>query len=225
MGITFITGIDTDIGKTYATGLLARFLRMKGESVITQKIVQTGSSGRSEDILIHRRIMGSEYTEDDEMRTTCPYLFEFPASPHLAAGLAHEHIDPAFITAATEKLALKYRHVLVEGVGGICVPLNSQATLLDYLAERHYPIILVSSSRLGSINHTLMSLEILKYKKLFVRGIIYNRFQGENTEIADDTKNVFKKYLNKSVYPSVVIDMPRIDLSAIPDIDFAPLFP
>src|SRR5208283_4425536 len=183
MGMTFVTGIDTDIGKTYATGLLARFFRMRGESVITQKIVQTGCTGRSEDILIHRRIMGLEYTGDDEKGTTCPYLFEFPASPHLAAGLAHARIDPEIITGATDELARKYRHVLMEGAGGIYVPLNDEATLLDYLIMRNYPIILVSSSRLGSINHTLMSLEMLKYKNLVVRGIIYNRFQENTAEI------------------------------------------
>ncbi len=224
MGMTFITGIDTDIGKTFATGLLARYFRKRGESAITQKIVQTGCTGRSEDILVHRQLMGLEYTADDEKGTTCPYMFKFPASPHLAAGMEQVRIDTDIITQATELLGQKYSHVLLEGAGGICVPLNEQVTLLDYLTERHYPIILVSSPRLGSINHTLMSLEILKCRELSVKGIIYNRFQEVDIEIAEDTRNVFMQFLKKLRYPSVVVDMPRFDLSGIPDIDFSPLF-
>jgi len=224
MGVTFITGIDTGIGKTYAAGLAARFLRKRGESVITQKVVQTGCSDKSEDIAIHRAIMGMEYTDDDEKGLTCPYLFAFPASPHLAAELEHANIDLDVITRATEELTRKYGRVLLEGAGGLSVPLNDNSTLLDYLTMRNYPIVIVSSSRLGSISHTLMALELLKYRDLSVRGIIYNRYPDEKIEIAEDSKKIFVKYLAKFGYPSAVVDMPVFDLHAIPDIDFSCLF-
>jgi dethiobiotin synthetase len=224
MGVTFITGIDTGIGKTYATGLSARFLRKRGESVITQKLVQTGCRDKSEDIVIHRAIMGMEYNDDDEKRLTCPYLFAFPASPHLAAKLENASIDLDVITRATDELSRKYGRVLLEGAGGLSVPLNDKSTLLDYLTVRKYPIVIVSSSRLGSISHTLMALELLKYKGLSVRGIIYNRYPDEKTEIAEDSKKIFMKYLATSGYPSAVVDMPAFDLQAIPDIDFSGLF-
>jgi dethiobiotin synthetase len=224
MGVMFITGIDTDIGKTYATGLAARFLRKQGQSVITQKIIQTGCKEISEDISLHRSIMEMEFTDDDRRRLTCPYLFEFPASPHLAAKLGQTSIDLDYITRATEELSRKYNNVLVEGAGGIYVPLNEDATLLDYLSARRCPIIIVSSSRLGSINHTLMTLDILKCRDLDVRGIIYNRYNDINSEIAEDSKNIFLKYLMKFGYPAVVVDMPRINLKDIPFIDFSGLF-
>jgi len=224
MGVTFITGIDTGIGKTYATGLAARYLRRRGETVITQKLVQTGCRDRSEDIVTHRSIMGTGYTDDDEKGLTCPYLFAFPASPHLAAGLEHAVIDLDVITRATEVLAGKYDQVLLEGAGGLCVPLNDNATLLDYLSVRKNPIVLVSSPRLGSINHTLMALELLKYRSLRVRGIVYNRHPNEKIEIAEDSKKIFMKYLAKFGYPSAVVDMPVFDLLNVPDIDFSCLF-
>ena len=221
MGILFITGIDTGIGKTYATGLLARFLLQQGKSVITQKIIQTGCEHTSEDIILHRKIMGINFTEEDKKNLTNPYIFTFPSSPHLAARRENVTIDTNTITTATEILAKKYDHVLIEGVGGIMVPLTDEITLLDYISERLYPILIISSSRLGSINHTLMTIEILKNRNLEVRGIIYNQFPKEKREIIEDSKSVFKKFLYKYDYPAVVIDMPLFDFNNIPEIDFS----
>jgi len=117
MGITFITGIDTGIGKTYATGLLARFLLKQGKSVTTQKVVQTGCESISEDIAVHRKIMGIGYTDEDRKGLTCPYLLTLPASPHLAAQAQGIRIDLETISAATDYLLRKYDHLLVEGAG------------------------------------------------------------------------------------------------------------
>ncbi|MBL6957333.1 MAG: AAA family ATPase, partial [Chlorobium phaeobacteroides] len=79
-----IAGIDTGIGKSVATGLLARSLLESGSRVITQKMVQTGCQDVSEDILLHREIMGVPLQDVDRDGTTCPYVFSYPASPHLA---------------------------------------------------------------------------------------------------------------------------------------------
>ena len=79
----FIGGIDTDIGKTYATGVLAKALYNRGLKVITQKLVQTGCEGIAEDIITHRDIMGMPLQALDKDGTTCPYVFSKPASPHL----------------------------------------------------------------------------------------------------------------------------------------------
>ena len=78
-----IGGIDTGVGKSIVSGLLARHLLDQGRVVITQKLVQTGCNGRPEDILLHRRLMGAGWHRLDEQRLTCPYCFPFPASPHL----------------------------------------------------------------------------------------------------------------------------------------------
>ena len=83
-----VTGIDTDIGKTIATGLLARSFRNHGIKAITQKIVQTGCVGLSEDIIRHRQLMEIEPVPADHRGLTCPYVFPVPCSPHLAAELA-----------------------------------------------------------------------------------------------------------------------------------------
>ncbi|MCK5071639.1 MAG: dethiobiotin synthase, partial [Desulfocapsa sp.] len=89
-----ISGIDTDIGKTIATGLLAKALLSQGYSVITQKVAQTGCTGISEDILKHRELMDTGLYPEDTNGLTCPYVFSKPCSPHLAAELSQTQIDP-----------------------------------------------------------------------------------------------------------------------------------
>ena len=98
--ILFVGGIDTDIGKTVATGWLAAKLMRQGFSVITQKIVQTGCTGISDDILVHRRLQNLPLLPEDTDGITCPYLFGYPCSPHLAARMAGARIDPAVINRA-----------------------------------------------------------------------------------------------------------------------------
>ncbi|WP_373820452.1 ATP-dependent dethiobiotin synthetase BioD, partial [Porphyromonas loveana] len=83
--VLFVTGIDTNIGKTYATAFLADRLSSAGKKVITQKLVQTGCVDSSEDIEAHRRLTGSPLIEEDRMGLTCPFIFSYPASPHFAA--------------------------------------------------------------------------------------------------------------------------------------------
>ena len=85
MAVYFISGIDTDAGKSIVTGVIARTLLQKGVHVITQKFIQTGCVGISEDILKHREIMGIPPQEVDRDGTTCPYVMTYPSSPHLAA--------------------------------------------------------------------------------------------------------------------------------------------
>ncbi len=221
MPITFITGIDTDVGKTYSTALFARFLLKKGKKVITQKIAQTGCEKISEDIEFHRKVMGIEMNEDDRNGLTCPYIFKYPASPHLSAKLENQEINPDKITQATKTLTGKYQHLVIEGVGGVYVPLNSNVTLIDYLEKQNYPLIVVTSSKLGSINHTLLTLEALKNRKLNVIGLIYNRFADENSAIANDSINVFKKFMIKFGFNPAVVEIPAFEEDKIPDIDFS----
>jgi len=208
MPTLFLAGIDTGIGKSVAAGLLARHLLEQGQTVITQKLVQTGCSGRPDDILVHRRLMESGWLEEDESRLTCPYTFTFPGSPHLAARLDKAMIDPARITDATRQLQAKFSWVILEGAGGLLVPLNDGLTLLDYISSREYPLVLVTSSRLGSINHTLMSLEILKARKLHLAGLIYNIFAGGPDEIIQDSLRLFSRSLRHHGFPDNILVLP-----------------
>lgn len=202
--IYFISGIDTGCGKTHITGQLAKAMMNAGLSVITQKLVQTGSKDISEDIAEHRRIMGVNFFPEDNAGLTCPYIFSFPASPHLAARIENKTIHTEVLTDATKKLAKQYDIVLIEGAGGLHVPLTEGILTIDYIQRQKYPLILVSSSKLGSINHTLLSIESCALHKIDLKAIVYNRFPDDNNTIADETYNIIQKNLKK-FYPNATI--------------------
>ena len=206
MSVLFVSGIDTDIGKTYATGLLAKSLMQQGVNVITQKLVQTGISkqpdgelGIADDILSHRQLMQMPLQPCDLDFTTCPYRYEKPASPHLSAELANQPLNINVIIDATKALQADYEMVLLEGAGGLLVPINEQLLTLDYIAEQGYPIVLVTSGRLGSINHTLLSLEAIKSRGLMIHSVIYNHIHDDaeqtDAEIANSTIDFLQAYL------------------------------
>ncbi|OFX27431.1 MAG: dethiobiotin synthase [Bacteroidetes bacterium GWA2_31_9] len=209
--IFFISGIDTDCGKTIATGFLAKYLYKSGKKVITQKIVQTGCTEISEDIENHRKIMNISLLEEDKNRLTCPYIFRFPASPHLAAKIENTEIDIEIINNSTKKLLKKYDYVLIEGAGGLLVPITSNYSTIDFIAKNKYPIILVSSSKLGSINHTLLSLEAIKSRGLELTALIFNEFPNKNPIITEDTKQYLQNYLNVNFPKSKFYTIPEIN--------------
>ena len=226
MGILFVTGIDTGIGKSVATGLMARWLAQRRRTVITQKLVQTGCRGPvAEDIAVHRRLMGTGLLDVDRDGTTCPWIFAHPASPHLAARLEGRVVDVGLIDRATARLAAQFEYVLVEGVGGALVPLTGSLTVLDYVAQRRYPLIVVGSLRLGSINHTLLTLEAAGRRGVDVLGMVLNGQHQVAAEIAADSRQVFAEALLRNGYPEAIVEIPEIVAGAsLPTVDFTPLF-
>jgi dethiobiotin synthetase len=220
MNVFFITGIDTGIGKSVVTGLLARFLNASGVNAVSAKLVQTGCTGISEDILLHRRLEGTEPRPEDLNGETCPYVFKFPASPHLAAEMEGFEIYPEYITACINKLAETYDCVLLEGAGGLMVPLTRDLLTADFVAGQGYSLIIVSSGRLGSINHTLLTLEAAQRRDIPLAGVVYNVFPTEKPEISEDSQTLIRNYIN-----APFIELPLIeDLNAPPNVDFGEIF-
>ncbi|MCI5221778.1 MAG: ATP-dependent dethiobiotin synthetase BioD [Candidatus Electrothrix sp. AR4] len=206
-----VCGIDTGVGKSIVTGLLARHLLEQGKVVITQKLVQTGCCERSEDVLLHRKLMGADWHALDEERLTCPYCFALPASPHLAAEQSGTEIDPAKLDSTTATLAGQVDQLILEGAGGLLVPLTRTLLLLDYLNTRSYPLILVTTPRLGSINHTLLCLEALKQRNMNLLGLVYNVYGDDHSpEIVVDSLHVFRKELGRYGFPEKVVLLPDI---------------
>jgi dethiobiotin synthetase len=205
--VVAVSGIDTGIGKTYVTGLLAGTLLRQGKKVITQKIVQTGCEGIVEDILEHRRLMGIDLQDADREGLTCPCVLRYPASPHLSARLEGVEIDLFHISRSTLALQQRYDLVLLEGVGGLLVPLATDRLFADYIRDAGYGLLLVTSPRLGSINHTLLSIEACVRREIVIRGVIYNCFQDADKLIADDTREVILHYLNKAGFEAPVINL------------------
>lgn len=196
--VFFVSGIDTNIGKSYATGFLARQWNEAGKCTITQKLIQTGNTTMSEDIELHRRLMGTGLLPEDREGLTMPEIFTYPCSPHLAAKIDGRPINFEHIRQATEQLSERYDAVLLEGAGGLMVPLTPDLLTIDYVAQQDYPLIFVTSGRLGSINHTLLSLEAVKARKLRLHSVLYNLYPLEEDKIIqEDTQHYIREYLNR----------------------------
>ncbi len=210
--VIFVSGIDTDAGKSYATGILARRLMEEGKRVATQKFIQTGCRDYSEDIELHRKIMGIEPLAEDIDHTTAPIVFTYPASAQLAAEKDGRDIDLTLIDKATETLAGRFDHVLIEGAGGLMVPITDDFFAIDYVVTRQLPIALVTNSRLGSINHTILSLEAIKARGIRLAAVLYNtHFDSNDRIIAADTRAFIQRYVDKHFPGTPIMDIPSIE--------------
>ena len=202
--VIFVSGIDTDAGKTYATGILARQWIEEGKKVATLKFIQTGCKDFSEDIEKHREIMGVVLPED-QTGLTAPIIFNYPASAQLAARLDGKVIDLSLVDRAVEILKERYDVVLIEGAGGLMVPITDDFLSIDYPRTRHLPLILVTNGILGSINHTLLSLEAINHRDIKLHSVVYNTFFDKDKIIAEDTFGFISRYLAKNFPTSPLI--------------------
>lgn len=207
--ILFVSGIDTDAGKSYATGYIAREWNRQGRRTITQKFIQTGNRDTSEDIETHRRIMGCGLLDVDRQRLTMPEIFTYPCSPHLASEIDKRPIDFAKIEAAADRLAQAYDAVLVEGAGGLMVPLTRTLLTIDYVAAKGWPLVFVTSGKLGSISHTLLSLEAIRRRGIRLHTVAYNMYpEGTDSVIGRDTHDYIRDLLAR--------DFPETEFVTIP---------
>ncbi len=171
----FITGTDTGVGKTYVAAKIAEELRRRGADVGVMKPAETGCRKRN----------GSLYPSDaahlkkaarvrDKLVDINPYRFSLPLAPSVAAELEGRHIDPGKILNAFHKLLEKHEFVIVEGAGGIMVPLSENYSYLDLADSFGLPVLIVARPGLGTINHTLLTIAALKQRKLNIAGVVIN---------------------------------------------------
>ena len=186
----FIAGTDTGVGKTVICGCLAGYLRRQGVNVVTQKWAQTGSQCPSDDLVMHQRLGGLE-DAPELARLQNPYCFPLPASPHLAARMAGAVIEPGVIEDAYRQLARRFDLVLVEGVGGVMVPLREDLLTVDLVARLGLAALVVAQNRLGGINHALLTIEALQNRQIPVFGLVFNRMcRGEDERILRDNVEI-----------------------------------
>lgn len=223
--VFFVSGIDTGIGKTMVTGLAARCLAADGSDIVTVKMVQTGNEGFSEDIEMHRKICGGVRLREDDEGLTAPQIFRFPSSPALAASLEGRRVDFEAIRRAVSGCASRREIVLVEGAGGLAVPLSEDVLSVDFAASCGWPLVLVACGRLGSINHTILSLEMAKSRGMDVAGVVWNWCEGVDPEIDADAKNTVKRHLVHLGFAQKMVEVPRFSPSGpYPYVDFSEIF-
>ena len=181
--IIFVTGTDTGVGKTVITGLLGKGLKNNGFKVLTQKWVETGNTERSYDLEYHA-VTIEEKLDEKLTRLQNPYLFSLPASPHLAAKIDNKKINTNCLVKSSQLLSEQCDFLLIEGSGGLLVPLNTDILTVDVVKKIEAKVIIVADNKLGVVNHTLLSVEALKARGIEILGIIFNR-TGKDTELPD----------------------------------------
>jgi dethiobiotin synthetase len=180
----FITATDTDVGKTFVTGLLAKALLNKEISTGIFKPIATGCTKDknnnlvSEDAVFLKKITGLDYNLDE----ITPIKFKPPLAPLAATMETGIDINLNSIFEHLKQLEQKYDKVLIEGIGGLMVPIKHKYLVLDLIEQINYPVIIVARPNLGTINHTLLTCEVLKQRNINIKGIIINN--SAKSEIA-----------------------------------------
>ena len=223
--VFFVSGIDTDVGKTVVTGLMAKWLAANGVDAATVKMVQTGCDGFSEDLEAHRRMSGLGRLPEDDEGLTAPQVFKFPSSPSLAARLEGRSVDVERIASCVDECARRREVVLVEGAGGLLVPLSDDVLAADFAVSRGWPLVLVTCGRLGSVNHTLLSLEAAKSRGMRVAGVVMNWHPSADPAIDADTEREIRRALERMGLPSAFVRVPRVvPGEPLPLVDFSEIF-
>jgi len=191
----FITGTDTGVGKTLVGGGIAGALRRSGKRVGVLKPFESGCANLGgelvpEDALFLKNISGC--TEDIEV--ICPYRMEHPLAPGVAAEIEGVFIDLERVRSCFKALEEKYETVLVEGAGGLMVPVTSDLLTSDLIKMLGLPIIIVSRLSLGTINHTLLTVKHALACGISVAGIILNQITPENGKAEETNSGVIKRF-------------------------------
>ena len=192
----FITGTDTEIGKTYVSSLLIKFFAEQGYKVAGMKPVASGASLvdgvlKNDDAL---SLMQASNIELD-YKIVNPYVFEPAVSPHIAAEQAGIEVEIDKIKNNYEQLQKKSDVVIVEGVGGWYAPISCHTTVADLAESLKLPIILVVGLRLGCLNHALLTAQALRQSGLSVAGWVANHVEKDFSS-AQKNISTLKHYLN-----------------------------
>jgi len=177
---TFVTGTGTEVGKTVVAAAIARTLAASGRTVAVFKPAVTGLEEEGEpDHELLRRAAGSHQTDAE----ISPYRFDPPASPHLAAELAGAEIDPERLREAARAAAAGADDIVCEGVGGLLVPLSHGYLVRDLALDLGLPIVVVASPGLGTVNHTLLTVEAARSAGLEVASVVLTPWPADPTPV------------------------------------------
>jgi len=205
----FITGTDTGVGKTVVTAAIQAYFLHQGKKAGVMKPIETGvdskcSSSANSDALFLMECGGIE----DDLSQVCPIRLKTPVSPYQAGLLENHALQPATILSAYRALAGKYDWMLVEGIGGVRVPLTRDYGVLDLIRDLGLPAVVVARYQLGTLNHTLLTLDALKQNGIPVKGVIFNQCEPKAPDILEQAQ------------PSLIEDLSGIQvLGELPYID------
>ncbi|MEO9364332.1 MAG: dethiobiotin synthase [Nitrososphaera sp.] len=191
----FVTGTDTGVGKTVVAAGVAWLLRKKGIDVVAMKPFATGEKHyskkfKSEDTAVLAKATGA-VEPDEELN---PVFFRVPASPLMAAQILKKNPpDVHGVLFPLKKLGIKYQFVVVEGIGGLMVPLTEREFVADFVRLADLPVVIVTHPRLGTLNHTLLTVRACREFGLDVRGIIVNMMPKKPSTVEKNAPHIMQR--------------------------------
>ncbi|HRK62628.1 MAG TPA: dethiobiotin synthase [Candidatus Omnitrophota bacterium] len=204
----FITGTDTDVGKTVVAAGLALVLRSRGIRVGVMKPITTGCLNFGKRLVSADAAFLMEAAENEWTGFSSPARYKHPVAPNVAAELEKREIDLDQIRKAYAELEKHYDFIIVEGIGGLMVPIHPKYYVTDLIREFKLPIVVVSKPGLGTINHTLLTIDAARIRGLEIKGIIFNRVPRANLSISEMSN------------PKVISELSHLPiLGSLPDIE------
>ena len=193
----FITGTDTGVGKTVVAAGIAAYLHAQGVDVGVMKPAETGCRTKGGELFpADAGLLMTACRTDDVLGAVCPYCFSEPLAPAVAADRAGKKIDTRMLVKIYRALAREHETMLVEGAGGLMTPIHGKYLFIDLAAGLGLPVLIVGRTGLGTINHTLLTLEAARSRGLKIHGIVLSQAKRSKLGVAEDTNPAVIKELS-----------------------------
>jgi len=202
----FVTGTDTGVGKTLITAALAHCLKQRGLRVAVMKPIETGCSDEPQSNSDAERLTAS-ISDSSPIDLISPYRFTSPVAPLTASRAAGTPIDMGRIAAAFRRMAQERDVVLVEGVGGVMVPVSDKMDVRDVIASLRLPALIVGRTALGGVNHALLTVEALRQRAIPIIAIALNQVEAHtNTDQVLSTVDLIRERSGVRVFHPIAYE-------------------
>ncbi|MCX7624842.1 MAG: dethiobiotin synthase [Candidatus Sumerlaeaceae bacterium] len=186
MSCLFITGTDTGCGKTVVTASLAKALAARGVDVGVAKPFASGLDPETPEEISDIRYLQRAAGLNEPLEQVCPIRLRLPLAPANAAPLEGKQLNIEMVARAMRRYMSCHKITLIEGIGGAAVPLTESYLVSDFVKDLAVPVLIVSRSALGTINHTLLTVEHLRSKNVTIFGLAFNRIHGGALDLAEE---------------------------------------
>jgi dethiobiotin synthetase len=205
----FVTATDTAVGKTLVASAIARTLRARGRRVAVLKPVASGCYRAREGLISDdAELLAAASDTHHPLDLICPNRYEEPLAPAVAARRAKTPMDWDAVARSIRLMSADSDCMIVEGAGGVLVPTDDRHTMLDLIVALGLPAVVVARPSLGTINHTILSVEVLRSAGVRVAGVVINRYPAESAGVAEETSPREIEKFGKVPVLSIVPDEP-----------------
>ncbi len=220
----FITATDTEVGKTVIAGAVAHYFLKRVRRVAVCKPIASGSVRRREGLVSEdAEFLASCADARFPLDIICPVRFKEPLAPAIAAERAKEPVDWEAVGRSLRLMSAESEVMVVEGVGGVMAPLDERHTVLDLARWLGLPAVIVARPGLGTINHTLLTIEALRREGVKIAGVVINRYPADGASIAEETAPRWIEKFGKVPVLAIVPDYPGLKRPPLPATVLSPI--